>query len=338
MKTRDFSFNLPEELIAQYPPDVRGTARLLVVNRKKNTLIHSSMSNIGEFIDPGTLMVFNDSRVRKARLFAQSRNGGKVELLLTRQIDEITWEALTSKTRKQKIGKRLALPDDIEAEIVGVDGVFRHLRFSRSIDEDWLDSFGHIPLPPYIERPDKPVDAERYQTVYSKDTGSVAAPTAGLHFTTGLMNDLVKAGIETAFVTLHVGAGTFFPIRSENLEEHEMHREYYQISEKNAALINNALSENRRILAVGTTSIRCIESSCVDGKVAAGLGHTNLFITPGYKFSAVSKVFTNFHTPDSTLVVLVSAFAGQELIQRAYSEAIAERYNFFSYGDAMLIL
>ena len=338
MKTRDISFNLPEELIAQYPPDTRGTSRLLVLDRSTGSIRHASMRGILEFIDPETVMVFNDSRVRKARIHATSRHGGTVELLLLERLDPFTWKTLTSKTRRQRVGKQLELPGSVSAEIVSAEGSFRHIRFSREIDDTWLEIHGHVPLPPYIERPDGDHDADRYQTVYARITGSVAAPTAGLHFTEEMLKGLQRAGAEMHFVTLHVGAGTFFPIRSEHIEDHEMHEESYEISDESADGINRAVSAGRPILAVGTTSVRCLESASKGGRLLAGKGSTSLYIKPGYRFRTVTRLFTNFHTPDSTLLVLVSTFAGVDEIKRAYQSAVRERYRFFSYGDAMLIL
>ena len=298
MKTRVFSFDLPEELIAQHPPEKRGTSRLLIL----------------------------------------SRHGGTVELLLIDRLDLLTWKVLASKTRRQRVGKQLELPGNIGAEIVSADGPFRYVRFSYEINDEWLEIHGHVPLPPYIERPDEYEDAERYQTVYSRITGSVAAPTAGLHFTEKMLAVLENAGVEMQFITLHVGAGTFFPIRSEHIEDHEMHEETYEISEECADGICRAIAADRQILAVGTTSVRCLESASEGGKLRAGKGSTDLFIKPGYRFQTVSRLFTNFHTPDSTLLVLVAAFAGIDETKRAYEAAVRKRYRFFSYGDAMLIL
>ncbi len=337
MKTRNFSFDLPPELIAQHPPERRGSSRLLVLDKESGVISHSSMSEVHSFIEPGTVMVFNDSRVRKARLFAESSDGGTVELLLIRRVDRATWRTVTSKVKRQRVGKTVFLPDGVTAEIVSADGQFRDLCFSREIDDEWLDRHGHIPLPPYISRPDDTGDAERYQTVYSRLTGSVAAPTAGLHFTKEILVTLENAGVEVRFITLHIGAGTFFPIRTEHIEDHQMHEEEYEISSECAAAVNRAASDGRSILAVGTTSLRCLESASGNDGVVPGWGRTALYITPGYKFRTVSRLFTNFHTPGSTLLVLVSAFAGSESVAKAYRVAVREKYRFFSYGDAMLI-
>ena len=337
MKIKDFSFELPDELIAQYPPTVRGGARLLVVNRSTGKLEHTTTADLCNHIAPNAIMVFNDSRVRKARIYGCSRDGGRVELLLTRQIDAFTWEALTSKTRRQKVGKALAFEGGVTATVTSARGIFRTVRFSPAIDDSWLDKYGHIPLPPYIERPDEPSDAERYQTVYNRVTGSIAAPTAGLHFTDELLGALKDREVDLAYITLHVGVGTFSPIREERIEDHVMHGEEYEIGDDCAEKLSRAIADKRPIVAVGTTSVRCLESAYQSGKVLPGRGNTNLYIKPGYRFRVVNTLFTNFHTPDSSLIVLVSAFAGLQLIKKAYSEAVARRYRFFSYGDAMLI-
>ena len=337
MKTRNFSFDLPSELIAQRPTEERGLSRLLVLEKKTDTITHTAISDIDRYIDPGTVMVFNDSRVRKARLYASTEGGGRVELLLIRQSAPDIWTALTSKTRRQRVGRKLTLPGGVTAVVAGVNGQFRELLFSAAIDDSWLDQFGHVPLPPYIDRPDDIDDTERYQTVYSRDFGSVAAPTAGLHFTDSTLNKLKRNGVEVHFITLHVGAGTFFPIRAEHIEDHVMHEEEYEIPTRCASAINKAVEEGREILAVGTTSLRSLESASGKDGIRPGNGKTSLYIKPGYQFKTVTQLFTNFHTPESTLLVLVSAFAGKERIERAYTSAVEEKYRFFSYGDAMLI-
>ena len=337
MKTRTFSFDLPQRLIAQHPPAERGSSRLLVLKRHNGALIHSSMDEITGFIEPGTVMVFNDSRVRKGRVYAATDHGGTVELLLTRQLDPATWICLTSRAKRQRPGKKLILPGGVEALVVSADGELRTLRFSPEIDEEWLDLHGHMPLPPYIRRPDTLEDAERYQTVYSRLIGSVAAPTAGLHFTKEILGLLERAGVELCFLTLHVGAGTFFPIRTEHIEDHRMHEEAYEIPKSSAAQINRAKAEGRKVLAVGTTSLRCLEAATEDNRVKTGKGSTDLYIAPGYTFKTVSALFTNLHTPESTLLVLVSAFAGCNAVKEAYQIAVEKEYRFFSYGDAMLI-
>jgi len=282
-------------------------------------------------------MVFNDSRVRRARLYAETPAGGKVELLLLRREGPALWAALTTRMAKLTPGKRLELPDGVEAEVVEARPDERAFRFSREIDDDYLERNGHLPLPPYIRREDAPADAERYQTVYAREHGSSAAPTAGLHFTREILAGLDAAGVELRFVTLHVGLGTFLPVRAEEIEDHRMHREEYSIPAATADAVNAAKREGRPVVAVGTTSVRTLESAWTDDGLPAASGSTNIFIYPGYRFKAVDMMFTNFHTPESTLLMLVSAFAGRERVLAAYEEAVRERYRFFSYGDAMLI-
>ncbi|MCP5453929.1 MAG: tRNA preQ1(34) S-adenosylmethionine ribosyltransferase-isomerase QueA [Spirochaetaceae bacterium] len=337
MRTTDFSFRLPEELIAQTPSERRGESRLLVLDRGSGGLTHSAVRDIAEFVPSGAVMVFNDSRVRRARLYAETPAGGKVELLLLRREGPALWAALTTRMAKLTPGKRLELPDGVEAEVVEARPDERVFRFSREIDDDYLERNGHLPLPPYIRREDMPADAERYQTVYAREHGSSAAPTAGLHFTREILAGLDAAGVELRFVTLHVGLGTFLPVRAEEIEDHRMHREEYSIPAATADAVNAAKREGRPVVAVGTTSVRTLESAWTDDGLPAASGSTNIFIYPGYRFKAVDMMFTNFHTPESTLLMLVSAFAGRERVLAAYEEAVRERYRFFSYGDAMLI-
>jgi len=350
MKTADFFFELPEELIAQYPPAERGQSRLMVMNREKSCLEHRILSDLPEILERGTLMVFNNSRVRRARLFGITETtGAKVEFLLLKKIDTLSWLVLSRRSKRQKPGNRYFF-DDVSAEIQSAAEGDSVLRFDRPIDDAWLDVHGHIPLPPYIRRKDSEDDAARYQTVYAREHGSAAAPTAGLHFTEELLSELKKAGMETVFITLHVGLGTFLPVRTLNIEEHKIHEETYNISEETACLIEKAKAEGRKILAVGTTSVRTLESAWVEdnsiegqsppgrGRLRRGEGSTSIFIYPGYTFKVVDCLFTNFHTPGSTLLMLVSALAGRDFILESYKEAIKKGYRFFSYGDACLIL
>ena len=352
MRTDDFSFDLPEELIAQFPPERRGESRLLVLDRRTGERRHACVRDLASFVEPGTLMVFNDSRVRKARLYATARdNGSRVEFLLLHRLGEAAWEAAATKLKRQRPGRRYLFPEGVEAEIAeapipsfpgsppdeGRDGT-RVLRFDPPIDEAYLERVGHIPLPPYIKREDGPGDSERYQTVYAKVTGSAASPTAGLHFTEELLDALRDRGVERASVTLHVGLGTFLPVRSESVEAHRMHEEEYSVPAETARAVARAKAEGRPVLAVGTTSLRTLESAWGEGGLKEGPGRTRIFIYPGYRFKAVDRLFTNFHTPRSTLLMLVSAFAGRERILETYAEAVQMRYRFFSYGDAMLIL
>ena len=358
MKTDDFSFDLPEDLIAQFPPEIRGESRLLVLHRDTGRREHAAMRDIVRFVEPGTLMVFNDTRVRKARIYGEAVDtGAHVEFLLLRNLGSGLWEAAATKLKKQRPGRRYRFPEGVEGEIVAETGDgessvgaerdaerdgTRVMRFFPPIVEDYLERCGHIPLPPYIKRDDEVEDAERYQTVYAVNTGSAAAPTAGLHFTDEILSALDAHGVERVFVTLHVGLGTFLPVRSDTVEAHSMHSEDYTVSEATAAAVMRAKAEGRPVLAVGTTSVRTLESAWREegegkGYLASGPGSTRIFMYPGYRFKVVDRLFTNFHTPKSTLLMLVSAFAGRDLILETYKEAVVMRYRFFSYGDAMLI-
>ena len=348
MKTSDFYFDLPEELIAQFPPENRGTSKLLVVRKLRHgcccagcgshVTTHSSVQNFPDFIEEGTVVVFNNTKVRKARIFGVSETGAKTEFLLLEKLSDCKWKAISSKIKKQKIGKVFSFPENIKCVVSEKNDKGLIVEFNTNIDDDYLEKFGHIPLPPYIKRDDTISDSKRYQTIYCEKTGSAAAPTAGLHFTEEILDSLKKKGVTIAFITLHVGMGTFKPIHSDKIEDHVMHEEVFEISEETAEIINAAKSNGKKIVAVGTTSLRTLESAVCNGKVVAGKGSTSLFIYPGYEFKIVDVLFTNFHTPDSTLIVLVSAFAGISEIKEAYKEAIEKKYRFFSYGDAMLIL
>jgi S-adenosylmethionine:tRNA ribosyltransferase-isomerase len=347
MKTQDFFFDLPEALIAQEPlieQGERGNDRLMVLRRRTRSIEHKTVGDLPDLLPPDTLLVLNNSRVRKARIYGNSleTNAATEFLLIKRTAErEGEWEVLCKKTKRKKAGDVFTFPADcgttLEAEITGhtEDGVT--LRFSQNIDDDYLDAYGHIPLPPYIKRQDTALDAACYQNVYAKPHGSIASPTAGLHLTEALLSKIQERGIETAFITLHVGLGTFLPVRAERVEDHRMHEEHYTIDGACAERINRALSEKRPITAVGTTSLRCLESACLNGRIQPGSRTSDIFIYPGYKFKAVDRLFTNFHTPCSTLLMLVCALAGKDFIMDAYGAAIAEGYRFFSYGDAMLI-
>ncbi|MBN2875427.1 MAG: tRNA preQ1(34) S-adenosylmethionine ribosyltransferase-isomerase QueA [Spirochaetales bacterium] len=337
MLTTDFSFNVPDELIAQEPTAERGASRLLVLDRTSGSLTHSKVADIASFVPAGAVMVFNDSRVRRARLFGASSGGGKVEVLLLRREGPRLWAAMTTRMAKLKPGRRLDLPEGVTADVIEARADERLLSFSIELDDEYLERNGHPPLPPYIRRASVPADAERYQTIYAREQGSAAAPTAGLHFTTTILDSLVAAGVEVRFVTLHVGLGTFLPVRSASIEEHRMHVEHYTVPVQTAEAINAAKADKRPVIAVGTTSVRTLESAWDGHCVASGDGATSIFIYPGYRFNVVDAMFTNFHTPESTLLMLVSAFAGRERILAAYEEAVEQRYRFFSYGDAMFI-
>jgi len=340
MKTKDFSFNLPEELIAQNPSAQRGGARLFVLDRETGERSHDMVANLERFVEPGTVMVFNDSRVRKARLYGVTERDGKErEFLLLRRYADASWEALTKGSKSLREGDTVLFPAGMKANAGKLAEGELRLAFEPPLTDEYLEKNGHVPLPPYIRRQDESSDSERYQTVYAKETGSSAAPTAGLHFTEELLSKLANKGVETCFVTLHVGLGTFLPVRSEEIEGHTMHEEEFLIPDASADSIEKAKREGRPVLAVGTTSLRSLESAWDEnlGGLRRGWSKTDIFITPGYRFKAVDRLFTNFHTPESTLLMLVSAFAGRELIRDAYQEAIEKRYRFFSYGDAMLI-
>lgn len=355
MKTDDFNFDLPETSIAQYPPERRGDSRLLVLDRTDSATVqpgqahrtHSMVKDLLRFLEPGTLMVFNDSKVRKARIYGTAiETGAVVEFLLLEPLARQTgpyaisssWRAMTSKARKQKIGKSYLFPDGIKGTIVGEENDEKIIEFDIALGDHYLDVNGHMPLPPYIKREDEVTDSERYQTVYAKTTGSAACPTAGLHFTQPLLDSIAAAGIDIEWVTLHVGLGTFLPVRVEEVERHRMHEEWYTVSEKTATAVNAAKKEGRKVLAVGTTSLRTLESAWdPSAGLRSGSSSTSIFIYPGYRFNVVDQLITNFHTPKSTLLMLVAAFAGRETVLDAYAEAIREGYTFFSYGDAMLI-
>lgn len=350
MNLSDFYFDLPEELIAQKPAGIRGQDRLMVLGRWTGEIGHLSMDDLPDLISPGTLMVFNDSKVRRSRCYGtkisgDAGQGGKEqEFLFLNQTgpDGESWRVMVRGAKKVKFGSRYRFADGSVGEIAVREGDsgsgFRTVKFGFRLDEDWFSRNGHIPLPPYIRREDDDTDSERYQTIYARETGSSACPTAGLHFTEDMLRRLDERGVERVFVTLHVGLGTFLPVRSENIEEHRMHEETYTIPFDAAERINRARAEGRKILAVGTTSVRALESaSDENGLVRGGSSSTGIFMYPGYKFKCVDQLFTNFHTPESTLIMLVSAFAGKESILKAYREAVERRYRFFSYGDCMLI-
>lgn len=359
MKTTDFSFDLPDELIAQHPSDRRGESRLMVVDRESGEISHRMVAELPEILSPQTVMVFNDSRVRKARLYGRrvsSAPGKPREFLLVRELSteaaataaaggtgvraRARWEAMTKRPSKLREGSRIAFPGGRTARVVGHREMFVHLEFDEPLDESYFAEYGHVPLPPYIDRDDEAEDEERYQTVYAREPGSVAAPTAGLHFTPGLLERLEAAGVGIEWVRLHVGIGTFLPVRVEDLDEHRMHEERCELTPQTAERLNAERAAGNRLLAVGTTSVRTLESAWNPhtGRLEPFAGETDLFIRPGHRFGAVDTLFTNFHTPRSTLLMLVSAFATRELILRAYREAVGERYRFFSYGDAMLIV
>lgn len=340
MVKSDFYYDLPQELIAQTPVYPRDTSRLLYYDRefdKKKDLHFYDIENI---LQKGDVLVVNNTRVINARIFAFNESGKKFETLLLKRIDLTHWEALLKPARKAKINTELIVNDELSFKIISInpDNGVRTIEFIYDgVFEDILDRVGEVPLPPYIT--EKLDDKERYQTVYNKISGSSAAPTAGLHFTNELIDKLKAKGVTIVEVLLHVGLGTFRPVKTDNILEHKMHSEYYEVSEESAKLINDAIRENRRIIAVGTTSVRVLESaSDENGMIQATKGETNIFIYPGYKFKIVKGLITNFHLPESTLIMLVSAFSTREKILDLYNYAVKEKYRFFSFGDAMLIL
>nr|WP_318714820.1 tRNA preQ1(34) S-adenosylmethionine ribosyltransferase-isomerase QueA [uncultured Treponema sp.] len=342
MQTSDFYFELPEELIAQRPSGERGNDKLMFLNKTTGQVEHHKMEDLVDLVAPGTLMIFNDSRVRRSRCYGiKTTSGREQEFMFLNPIgDGSSWNTMVKGAKKVKVGNEYNFTDGSIGVIpeVSEGSEFRTIKFDKPLDEAWFERNGHIPLPPYIRREDDDTDSERYQTVYARETGSAAAPTAGLHFTESLLQKLKDKGIELAWVTLHVGLGTFLPVREDNIEDHKMHTEYYTVSEETAAKVAKAKAEDRPVLAVGTTSVRTLESaSDENGRLIPGTRGTNIFMYPGYKFKVVDQMFTNFHTPESTLIMLVSAFAGKENIMSAYSQAVENKYRFFSYGDCMLI-
>lgn len=343
MKIKEYSFNLPPELIAQSPADKRGADRLMVVNRRTGSVVDSEMADFVQYLERGSLLVVNNSKVRKARLYATSETGGTVEFLFLEENLDKSWQAMATKAKRQHVGKRYTFGEDgflFHAQILSEnDDGTRTVAFDEPVNEEFFQKLGHVPLPPYIKRDDDFQDEKRYQTIYAEHEGSVAAPTAGLHFTPDIMAKIEAKGCTVVPITLHVGPGTFLPVRTEDLDDHHMHYERFEISDTSAQLINQAKREGRAIIATGTTSVRTLESAfdVAKGEVLPGFNRTNLFIKPGYKWHVVDHLLTNFHTPESTLLVLVSTFAGKTLIDNAYQHAIDERYSFFSYGDAMFI-
>ena len=341
MKKSDFYFDLPKELIAQTPLEKRDESRLLVVDRASRSFAHKRFYNIIDYLNPGDLLVLNDSKVIPARIFGiKEGTGAHIEFLLLKQHSASDWEVLVKPGRKVHIGTKIIFGNGLlQAEITDVlEGGNRmaHFHYEGNIYHI-LDQIGQMPLPPYIT--EKLKDKQRYQTVYAKETGSAAAPTAGLHFTQQLLEQIRAKGINIAYVTLHVGLGTFRPVKTDDILQHHMHTEHYYLPEETADLINQTKKRGDRVIAVGTTSCRTLESvASREGKICPSSGDTDIFIYPGYQFKVLDGLITNFHLPESTLIMLVSAFADRELILDAYTQAIAEKYRFFSFGDAMLVI
>ena len=340
MKVNDFYFDLPEELIAQYPLEKRDSSRLMVVHRKNEEIEHKHFSDIIDYLRKGDTLVLNNTRVLPARLIGEkSETGGKIEFLLLKRIEGDKWECLAKPGKRARIGAEFTFGDGkLKAVVVDIlEEGNRIIEFKYDgIFEQVLDELGQMPLPPYIH--EKLEDKERYQTVYSKEKGSAAAPTAGLHFTTELLEKIKEKGVSIAYVTLHVGLGTFRPVKVEDVNNHVMHSEYYHLSKEDADLINRTKEQGGRVIPVGTTSTRTLETiGDENGRVREASGWTSIFIYPGYKFKVVDALITNFHLPESTLIMLVSALANKDLIMGAYNKAVEEKYRFFSFGDSMFI-
>lgn len=340
MQLVDFDYFLPEELIAQEPLLCRDQARLLVLHKDTEEIEHRKFTDILSFLQKGDILVSNNTKVIPARLFGEKEGtGAVVEVFLLNQLDKKRWEVLVRPGKKVKVGTRIIFAGG-ELEAVAIETTPSGGRIVEFVYEgifrEIIARLGQVPLPPYIKK--TLTNPERYQTVYAKEPGSAAAPTAGLHFTPTLIEALKEKGVEWVEILLHVGLGTFRPVKEENILNHQMHKEYFEITEQAAERINSALQENRRVIAVGTTSTRALESAFRDGCVCPGKGWTEIFIYPGYQFKVISGLITNFHLPKSTLIMLVSALAGREKVMKAYAEAVRERYRFFSFGDAMLII
>ena len=342
MKLEEFDFYLPEELIAQTPLLKRDTSKLLTINRKENTYEHKVFSDIIDYFNPGDTLVLNNTRVMPARLYGQKKDtGAAIEVLLLKNKEHNMWECLVKPAKRIKVGSIVSFGDGImEAECVKVlDDGFRYFEFKyEGIFQECLDELGTMPLPPYIK--ERLTDKERYQTVYSKEVGSSAAPTAGLHFTNELLDKIKQKGVNIVYLTLHVGLGTFRPVSVENIEDHDMHSEYYTLDEKTANVINETKKNGRRVFSVGTTSTRTLETIARDndGEIVPASGWTNIFIYPGFEFKCVDGLITNFHLPKSSLIMLVSAFYNREKVLELYKIAVENKYRFFSFGDAMIII
>ena len=338
MKKSDFSYELPEELIAQQPLAERSGSRLLCLDKSSDAIYDKQFSDLLELLHKDDLLVLNNTKVIPARLFGHKQSGGKVEILIERVLNEREVLAHMRSSKSPKAGALINLDAGFQSQVLGrVDDLF-HLRFKGDQSlADILERIGHMPLPPYIERADNVNDQTRYQTVFAQQSGGVAAPTAGLHFDDVMIDKIQAKGVGIAFVTLHVASGTFRPVKVDNLDEHVMHKEYFEVTKETVAAVEQCKAQGGRVIAVGTTAMRSLESASRGGQLEVSHGDTDLFITPGYKFRTVDAMLTNFHLPESTLLMLVSAFAGYERIKKVYQHAIAAKYRFFSYGDAMFI-
>ena len=337
MLVTDFDYDLPQELIAQHPMEPRDHSRLLVVDKKTGEIEHKHFYDLVNYLKPGDVLVFNDTRVIPARLRGTKDTGAHVEVFLLTRRDATDWEVLVRPGKKLQVGAKINFSDELSCEVIEhTDFGGRVVRFKYDgIFEEILDRLGETPLPPYITAPLE--DKERYQTVYNRERGSAAAPTAGLHFTKELLQKIKDIGCEEVFVTLHVGLGTFRPVSEAKIEDHKMHKEFYTVSQEAADAVNKAKAEGRRIIAVGTTAVRTLEAAGADGQLHAGSSWTNIFIYPGYKFRLVDDLVTNFHLPQSTLLMLVSTLSTREIMLQTYKKAVEEKYRFFSFGDAMFI-
>ena len=337
MLVTDFDYDLPQELIAQHPMEPRDHSRLLVVDKKTGEIEHKHFYDLVNYLKPGDVLVFNDTRVIPARLHGTKDTGAHVEVFLLTRRDATDWEVLVRPGKKLQVGAKINFSDELSCEVIEhTDFGGRVVRFKYDgIFEEILDRLGETPLPPYITAPLE--DKERYQTVYNRERGSAAAPTAGLHFTKELLQKIKDIGCEEVFVTLHVGLGTFRPVSEAKIEDHKMHKEFYTVSQEAADAVNKAKAEGRRIIAVGTTAVRTLEAAGADGQLHAGSDWTNIFIYPGYKFRLVDDLVTNFHLPQSTLLMLVSTLSTREIMLQTYKKAVEEKYRFFSFGDAMFI-
>lgn len=336
MRTDEFDFALPDALIAQHPPEKRGASRLLCV--RGDALEDRNFSDLLDLVNADDVLVLNDTRVIRARLFGEKQSGGKIEVLVERVLNEHEVLAQVRASKSPRAGSRLTLVGEVDVEVLGRAGEFFHLRFLAETPVlELLERYGRLPLPPYITHAAEDEDEERYQTVFARESGAVAAPTAGLHFDDEMLQALRDKGVTIVYVTLHVGAGTFQPVRVEHVHEHAMHSECYEITQAAVDAITRARAAGGRVVAVGTTSLRALESAAANGTLQSGSGETRIFITPGYRFRVVDVLLTNFHLPKSTLLMLVSAFGGMEQMRAAYRHAVEKEYRFFSYGDAMLI-
>lgn len=339
MLLSDYHYNLPDGLIAQHPHEPRDHSRLMVLNRTTGEVSHQHFYNVPDYLEPGDTLVFNNTRVIPARLIGtRADTGGKVEVFLLNRLNHNEWETLVKPGKRARPGTTISFGEELSCEILdSTEFGGRVVRFTfQGAFEAILDRLGETPLPPYIR--ERLEDGERYQTVYSCESGSAAAPTAGLHFTEEMLENLKQRGINLAFITLHIGLGTFRPVSVADITQHVMHREYYSISPEAAQIINQTKEQGRRVVAVGTTSVRTLETVGTNGRIEAGSGWTNIFMYPGFEFKVIDAMVTNFHLPESTLLMLISAFAGRENVLAAYEIAVNEDYRFFSFGDAMLIL